>query len=145
MLYICLYEFLIYEITYYPTTLELKFFFKKIEFLIYGITYYPTTLELKFSLIEFLIYGVTYCLTTLELKFFWSRIPYLWNDVLPYYLKTDHEDLSLKTLACNSKNIAELIRGFDPDRPHVTWAWNHGNYQFICVIFFWQFLFLSLL
>ena len=48
------------------------------------------------------------------------RIPYLWNNVLPYYLKT--EDLSLKTLACHSKNIAELIRGFDPDRPHVTGA-----------------------
>ena len=116
---------------YYLRT-EVFFFFNRISYLWNNVL--PYYLRLKFSLIEFLIYGVTYCLTTLELKFFCSRIPYLWNNVLPYYLKTEDLSLSFFKKHCRAfyKN---KIRGFNPDRPHVTWAWNHGNYQFICVTF----------
>ena len=57
---------------------------------------------------------------------FLNRIPYLWNN-LPYNLRT--EDLSLS--ACFKKRCRDFyktkIRGFDPDRSHVTWAWEHSN------------------
>ena len=56
---------------------------------------------------------------------FLNRIPYYWNN-LPYNLRT--EDLSLPCFKkCWRDFYKTKIRGFDLDRSHVTWAWDHSN------------------
>ena len=110
-----------------------KVMFIRIPYLWNNVLPYYLRTEVFFNIIPYLWSSVLPYYPRTEV-FFWSRIPYLWNNVLPYYIKT--EDLSLSFFKKHYRAFYKnKIRAFDPDRPHVTWAWNHGNYQFICVTF----------